>query len=57
MPDIIDKEFEGNVRIVITEGQAQIWVCKEGQNIFRFKFIGKVYGKGNDFITIDNEKN
>lgn len=51
----VDKEFEGNVRIVASENKVQIWVCKEGRSIFRFKFIGQVHGTNNEFVVIGKE--
>lgn len=55
MEDIIDKEFEGNVKIAIDENQVRIWVCKGGKSIFRFKFLGDVHGSDNEFIVIGKE--
>lgn len=53
MADIsIDKEFEGNVKIKISGKQTQIWICKEGKSIFRFKFIGDIHGLNNEFVVI-----
>lgn len=43
-----DKEFEGNVRVRITEKEVKIWVCKKGKNIFRFKATGKIYKDPNE---------
>ena len=45
-------EFEGNILITIQKNEVKLWVCNHnGENIFRFKAIGKVYKSGAD-ITI-----
>lgn len=46
------KEFKGNVLISIVKQEVRIWVCNEkGENIFRFKALGRVY-KGENDITV-----
>ena len=55
MKGIIDKEFEGNVKITASKDEVRIWVCKEGKSIFRFKFLGDVHGVDNEFIVIGKE--
>ncbi len=50
---IITKEFMGNVLVTISEKEVRLWVCNEkGQNIFRFKTIGKVYNSGSDVMVM-----
>ena len=56
MAKIINKEFEGNVKIAIDENQVRIWVCKGGISIFRFKFLGNVHGSDHEFIMIDEKE-
>ena len=51
------EEFEGNIMITISPHEIRIWVCnKNGENIFRFKALGKVYRAGNDVTILTNEK-
>jgi len=46
------KEFKGNILVTISNEEVRLWVCNEnGQNIYRFKAMGKVY-KTEDFVTI-----
>ena len=46
------KEFKGNVLVTVSEQEVRVWVCNEkGENIFRFKALGKVY-KGDSDITM-----
>ena len=51
MDKVINKEFEGNVKVTISDNEVRLWVCKEGISIFRFKFFGKVYGKDNEIVV------
>jgi hypothetical protein len=45
------KEFEGNVAISMSDNEVRIWICKDGQSIFRIKAIGKVY-KGETGVIV-----
>ena len=56
MAKVINKEFEGNVKIVVNENEVKIWVCKGGKSIFRFKFLGDVHGSDNEFIVIGKKE-
>lgn len=51
-----DREFKGNVKVTVTEGEIRVWVCDEktGQNIFRFKALGKVFRDpaGKDYTIV-----
>lgn len=52
---MIDREFKGNVRVTASNNEVRVWVCnEEGQNIFRFKAIGKVFLDlaGKDYTVI-----
>ena len=47
----LQKEFEGNILITISDNEVRLWVCNDkGENIFRFKAIGRVYHSGGDVI-------
>lgn len=51
------KELEGNILVTISDNEVRLWVCNEkGENIFRFKAIGKVFAAGNDVTIIPNYK-
>lgn len=51
--DVIKKEFKGNTLVIISEHEVRLWVCnEEGQNIFRFKALGKVYNSDQDTTVI-----
>ena len=53
---MIDKQFEGNIRVTVSKNEVRLWVCNyKGENIFRFKATGKVYEAGKD-ITVLPEK-
>ena len=56
MEKVINKEFEGNVKIAIDKDQVRIWVCKGGKSIFRFKFLGDVHGVDNEFVVIGKKE-
>lgn len=56
MADVIDKTFEGNVKITVSEDQVRIWVCKDGISIFRFKFLGNVHGSDHEFVMIGKKE-
>lgn len=50
------KEFEGNVLVTVSEEEVRVWVCnKKGENIFRFKALGKVYKGQQDIIVIGSK--
>ena len=52
----IRKEFKGNVLVTVSENEVRLWVCNEkGENIFRFKAMGKVH-QGNQDIMVINER-
>ncbi|MBU0977286.1 MAG: hypothetical protein KKD18_02625 [Nanoarchaeota archaeon] len=45
------KEFEGNILVTISEKEVRLWVCNlNGENIFRFKALGKGFKSGNDVM-------
>lgn len=48
------KEFTGNISVSISENEVRVWVCRGGENIFRFKALGEVHMGGNDIIVIGN---
>ena len=50
---IEQRDFRGNVAVLISENEVRVWVCREdtGENIFRFKALGKVH-KGSQDITV-----
>ena len=53
--DVVQEEFQGNVRVSVSEHEVRIWVCnEEGMNIFRFKALGKVYDQGKDIMVISS---
>lgn len=46
-------EFAGNVMVTISKHEVRLWVCnEEGQNIFRFKALGKVYNGKTDIMVM-----
>ena len=48
----IRKEFQGNIKVTISEREVRLWVCNQrGENIFRFKAQGQVHYGGTD-VTI-----
>jgi len=50
------KEFKGNVAVSISEHEVRVWVCNaEGENIFRFKAIGRVHKGHPDVIVIGKD--
>ena len=50
-----NKEFEGNIKITISEKEVRLWVCNsKGSNIFRLKAVGKVYKYANDITILSN---
>jgi hypothetical protein len=52
----IRKEFKGNVLVTVSENEVRLWVCNEqGENIFRFKALGKVH-RGKQDIMVINER-
>jgi len=51
------KEFIGNVLVTTSEDEVRLWVCNSrGENIFRFKAIGKVYKTGKDITVLCKNK-
>lgn len=55
LEEIIKEEFEGNILVTVSPYEVRLWVCnKNGENIFRFKAMGKVYKSDKD-ITIINK--
>jgi len=57
MPKIIDKRFEGSIRVTVSKNEVRLWLCNEkGESIFRFKFIGEVHGKNNEFVVIGEKE-
>ena len=50
---IENREFEGNVKVTISENEVRLWVCNDkGANVFRFKALGKVYRSGQDVAVL-----
>ena len=46
------REFKGNVAVSISEDEVRVWVCNDrGENIFRFKALGRVH-KGVQDVTV-----
>jgi len=57
MAKIIDKQFKGTIRITASKKEVRLWLCNEkGESIFRFKFIGEVHGKNNEFMVIGKKE-
>lgn len=52
---IKNREFEGNVKVTISDNEVRLWVCKKGVSIFRFKAIGQVFSGENDVIIIQGK--
>jgi len=52
-PKITRREFEGNVKISITDQEVRIWICKEGVSVFRIKAMGKVYSDKTDVVVLN----
>ena len=51
------RECHGNLMVSITENEVRIWVCNDfGENIFRFKALGKVSKSKQDVIVIGELK-
>jgi len=47
------KEIQGNVAVSISDNEVRLWVCNsDGQNIYRFKALGRVYRTSDGVITI-----
>lgn len=50
------KEFEGNVKVTVSEREVRLWVCnEEGLNIFRFKAIGEVHSQEDGVVVIGGD--
>jgi len=57
MPEIIDKQFKGTIRVTVSKKEVRLWLCNEkGESIFRFKFIGEVHGKNNEIMVIGKKE-
>jgi len=56
MKNLVEKEFKGNIKITISDKEVRLWVCNlEGENIFRFKALGKVYKNDKDVTVITSK--
>jgi hypothetical protein len=54
---IVEKEFKGNVLVKVSEKEVRVWVCNaNGENIFRFKTIGKVFASDTDIMIIEESE-
>ena len=51
------KEFEGNILVTVSDNEVRLWVCKDGQSVFRFKALGRVYEAGTDITVISQGPN
>ena len=51
------KKFEGNILVTISDNEVRLWVCNQnGENILRFKAMGKVYKAGQDITILSNNQ-
>lgn len=51
------KELQGNIRITVSQNEVRIWVCnKKGQNIFRFKAMGKIFEAEDGVVIMQDQK-
>jgi len=39
---IAQVEFDGHVKVTISDREVRLWVCKDGVNVFRLKALGFV---------------
>ena len=50
---IVEKEFDGHVKVTVSDNEARLWVCNsQGICVFRLKAIGKTHVGEHDVIVV-----